>query len=106
MSSAVSFKMVSEANSEGSTTVRSAEYVAACQAVKELVWIKKLVAELSSNENIKAKFYMNNQSAIRLVKNPVFYKRKKHIDVQYHFIHYIPYLSRCSSLTKLPFISW
>lgn len=69
-----------------STSSTESEYIAACQAVKELVWIKQLVAELSSNQNIKAKFYMDNQSAIRLVKNPVFHKRTKHIDVQYHFI--------------------
>lgn len=29
---------------------------------------------------------MDNQSAIRLIKNPVYHKRTKHIDVQYHFI--------------------
>lgn len=29
---------------------------------------------------------MDNQSAIRLVKNPEFHKRTKHIDVRYHFI--------------------
>lgn len=31
-------------------------------------------------------FFMDNQSAIRLVKNPEFHKRTKHIDVRYHFI--------------------
>lgn len=31
-------------------------------------------------------FYMDNMSAIRLVKNPEFHKRTKHIDVGYHFI--------------------
>lgn len=30
--------------------------------------------------------YMDNQSAIRLIKNPEFHKRSKHIDVRYHFI--------------------
>lgn len=29
---------------------------------------------------------MDNQSAIRLIKNPEFHKRTKHIDVRYHFI--------------------
>lgn len=28
----------------------------------------------------------DNQSAIRLVKNPEYNKRTKHIDIQYHFI--------------------
>lgn len=29
---------------------------------------------------------MDNQSAIRLVKNPEFHKRSKHIEIRYHFI--------------------
>lgn len=29
---------------------------------------------------------MDNQSAIKLIKNPEFHKRGKHIDVRYHFI--------------------
>lgn len=28
----------------------------------------------------------DNQSAIHLIKNPVFHQRTKHIDVRYHFI--------------------
>lgn len=31
-------------------------------------------------------FYMDNMSAVRLIKNPEFHKRTKHIDVRYHFI--------------------
>lgn len=69
-----------------STSSTESEYIAACQAVKELVWLKCLIAELNPNEVVDAKFYMDNQSAIRLIKNPVFHKRTKHIDVQYHFI--------------------
>jgi len=30
--------------------------------------------------------YLDNQSAIRLVKNPEFHKTTKHIDVRFHFI--------------------
>jgi len=29
---------------------------------------------------------MDNQNAIKLVRNPEFHKRTKHIDIQYHFI--------------------
>ena len=29
---------------------------------------------------------MDNQSAIKLIKNPEFHKRSKHIDLRYHFI--------------------
>lgn len=30
--------------------------------------------------------YIDNQSAIKLIKNPEYHKRTKHIDVRYHFI--------------------
>jgi len=30
--------------------------------------------------------YGDNQSSIRLIRNPEFHKRTKHIDVQYHYI--------------------
>lgn len=62
------------------------EYMAACQATKELVWLKGLLSELTTIADSKAKFYVDNMSAIKLVKNPVFHKRTKHIDVQYHYI--------------------
>jgi kynurenine formamidase len=29
---------------------------------------------------------VDNQGAIQLVKNPMFHKRSKHIDIKYHFI--------------------
>lgn len=29
---------------------------------------------------------MDNLSAIRLIKNPEFHKRSKHIDIRYHFV--------------------
>lgn len=32
------------------------------------------------------KMYVDNQSAIRFVKNPEFHKKSKHIDVSYHFV--------------------
>ena len=32
------------------------------------------------------KLFVNNRSAIALMKNPVFHGRSKHIDTRYHFI--------------------
>lgn len=61
------------------------EYIAACVAVKELIWFQRLIEELTGSK-IETEFNMDNQSAIRLIKNPEFHKRTKHIDVRYHFI--------------------
>lgn len=62
------------------------EYIAASQAVKELVWLKLLLRDLSSETIDIPILGIDNQSAIKIIKNPEFHKRTKHIDVRYHFI--------------------
>lgn len=62
------------------------EYVAAAQAVKELMWIGLLLKNLQIGEIGQPNLLVDNQSAIRLIKNPEFHKRTKHIDIKYHFV--------------------
>lgn len=63
-----------------------AEYMAACQAVKEVVWLKNLIGELNAKLPLNITLLVDSQSAIQLVKNPVFHSRTKHIDVRFHYI--------------------
>lgn len=64
-----------------------AEYVAASEATKELVWLKRLVHSLDDSlSKEKPTFYLDNHAAIKLAKNPEFHKRSKHIDTRYHYI--------------------
>lgn len=62
-----------------------AEYVAASEGTKELIWLKSLL-----NEVIKISctptLLMDNVGAIKLAKNPEFHKRTKHVEVKYHFV--------------------
>lgn len=60
-----------------------AEFVAAAAAVKEALWLKKLLAELG--ESTVVEIGSDSQGAIKLLKNPVYSARTKHIDVVYHF---------------------
>lgn len=69
-----------------SVSTTESEYVAASEAVKELVWLKRLFGELLPGSDNDVSFFMDNEGAIRLTKNPEFHKRTKHIDVRYHFI--------------------
>lgn len=63
-----------------------AEYIAAADCVKEILYLKTFVEELTS-EKVIANLGVDNQSAISLIKNGQFNKRSKHIDVRYHFIN-------------------
>ena len=61
-----------------------AEYMAAAATVKEALWLRKLLRDLSLDITcitIKA----DSQSAIKLLKNPIVSNRSKHIDVVHHF---------------------
>ena len=58
--------------------------MAAAQAVKEALWLRKLAAELELQYGTM-KIYSDNQGATKLLKHPVASVKSKHIDVIHHF---------------------
>jgi hypothetical protein len=62
-----------------------AEYMAAAGAVKEALWLRKLCKDLQLGAAGAVNILADNQSAIKLLKNPISSVRSKHIDVIYHF---------------------
>ncbi len=58
--------------------------MAAAYAIKEGLWLRTLLRELGMEINTIT-ICADSQSAIKLLKNPVFSMRSKHIDVIYHF---------------------
>jgi len=63
-----------------------AEYVAQTHAVKELLWLRTIIGELSSPFENPTTLHCDNQGAIVFVKDNKFHARTKHIDIRYHFI--------------------
>ncbi|CAL1681088.1 unnamed protein product [Lasius platythorax] len=64
-----------------------AEYVAASDATKEAIWIRRLMKSVGAAAVGHAtELRLDNQGSIKLNKNPEFHKRTKHIDVRFHFI--------------------
>jgi hypothetical protein len=61
-----------------------AEYMAAAAAVKESLWLRKLLADFRIDVST-VDIYADNQSAIKLLRNPISSARSKHIDVTHHF---------------------
>lgn len=63
-----------------------AEYVAMSITSREAVWLRRLLSDVECPCETAATIFVDNQSSIRLVKNPEFHKRTKHIDVRFHFV--------------------
>ena len=63
-----------------------AEYVAACKAGKEIVWMCKLLQEISFKSNGPLTLHMDNQSAIQVVKHPEHLGRMKHLDLSWYWL--------------------
>jgi hypothetical protein len=63
-----------------------AEYMALCESVKEVIWLRMLLDELGLPQVNPSKILEDNQGCIKLAENPVVHGRSKHIDVRYHFI--------------------
>lgn len=62
------------------------EYVAAIEATCQAVWMRRMLKYLCHQQEGTTTIYYNNNFAITLSKNSIFYKRSKHIDTKYHFI--------------------
>lgn len=72
--------------SVASLSTAEAEYIAAASCVQELIWAKDFLRELEVIMDDNALLRCDNQSAIKLIKNPELHQRTKHIDIRYHFI--------------------
>ena len=71
------------------TSTTEFEYVAASLASKEVVWARRLLSDLGFAQTKPTPLFSDNQSDIRLVQNPEFHKRTKHIDDVFHLIREI-----------------
>ncbi len=63
-----------------------AEYMAASEATKELLYLRSILKELDIEQTESTVLYVDNRGAIDLARNPVYHDRSKHIDMRYHFI--------------------
>lgn len=65
-----------------------AEYIAMCQAAKEISFYRSLLNELGFANLLKEPTVLccDNQGAQYLTKNHMAMKRSKHIDIRYHYI--------------------
>jgi len=60
--------------------------MAASQATCEAIWMWKILVGLFDQRMDPTVIYCDNQSCIKISKNPVFHDRSKHIDIRYHHL--------------------
>ncbi|GJR32598.1 putative ribonuclease H-like domain-containing protein [Tanacetum coccineum] len=73
------------ANLDRKSTTGEAEYVAAANCCGQVLWIQNQMLDYGFNF-MNTKIYIDNESIICIVKNPVFHSKTKHIAIRNHFI--------------------
>ncbi|GJY78102.1 hypothetical protein Tco_0483903 [Tanacetum coccineum] len=66
-------------------SITEAEYVAAASCCGQALWIQNQMLDYGYNF-MNTKIFINNESTICIVKNPVFHSNTKHIEIRHHFI--------------------
>ncbi|CAJ2677657.1 unnamed protein product [Trifolium pratense] len=63
-----------------------AEYISACNAACQGIWLQSLLQEMKIDIEDGAELMVDNKSAINLAKNPIAHGRSKHIETKFHFL--------------------
>nr|GEU83566.1 retrovirus-related Pol polyprotein from transposon TNT 1-94 [Tanacetum cinerariifolium] len=92
--------MVEKKNSVGAVTWKSSkqdtvvdstcesEYIAACEASKEAIWMKNFIGDLGVVPKVQdpIEIFYDNKNTVTLTKEPKDYKKSKHIERKYYFV--------------------
>ncbi|GJW86631.1 putative ribonuclease H-like domain-containing protein [Tanacetum coccineum] len=62
-----------------------AEYVATASCCRQVLWIQNQMLDYGYHF-MNTKIFIDNESTIYIVKNPVFHSKTKHIKIRHHFI--------------------
>jgi hypothetical protein len=63
------------------------EYIIATSTSSQVVWLRRILNDMSHTEKELTPIFRDNTSTISLSKKHVFHKKSKHIDTCFHFIH-------------------
>ncbi|KAJ2927537.1 hypothetical protein H1R20_g9558, partial [Candolleomyces eurysporus] len=68
------------------TRCSTAEYMAAVEAGKEILWMRNILSEFGYPFQGPSLFWIDNQSAIGVSKNPEHFGQMKHLDLQFYWL--------------------
>jgi transposase InsO family protein len=69
-----------------STSTTESEFYAISEAVKEVQWLRNILSDFDVHAAGPITIHADNQSTIKLIENPKFSSRTKHIDVRLHYV--------------------
>ncbi|GJW08805.1 retrotransposon protein, putative, ty1-copia subclass [Tanacetum coccineum] len=64
------------------------EYIAACKASKEAIWMKNFIGDLGVVPTVQdpIEIFFDNESVVALTKEPKDHEKSKYIEIKYHFV--------------------
>jgi len=68
------------------TSSTEVEYISAWEAACEIVLLHRILQDLGISQAEATSLFIDSQSTIKLVKNPVFHSKTKHVGTKYHHI--------------------
>ena len=85
-----------------------AEYIALSEAAKEAIWLRKLLKDFQIPVGA-IPLYEDNQACIKILENPVYHARTKHIGIKVHLVRdyfekgeiVVPYISTHEQLADI-----
>ena len=81
--------MISQFSKKQSSVALStveAVYIAACFVSCEAMWLQKLMSGLFDLELDTAVILCDEHSCIKMMENPLFHDKSKHVEIQYFYI--------------------
>ena len=67
-------------------SIAKVEYIVAWLASCKAVWNQNLMSNLFDIQLDVTCIFYDNQSCVKLSKNPVFHDKSKHIEIKFHYI--------------------
>ncbi|EOY13795.1 Uncharacterized protein TCM_032441 [Theobroma cacao] len=78
------FQICSHKQGTVAQTTVVVEYMAAAIVAKQATWMRKVPLHFGMPQTKPTELFVDNKSIITIAKNPVFYKKTKHINVKYY----------------------
>ena len=76
---------LSQRQSSVAISTTEAEIVAASEAAREVVWLRRLMETMIPMNHVP-ELYVDNEAAVKLAHNPEFHRRTKHIRIRHFYV--------------------